>query len=74
MLYIQAENTGYGFYTHEDRESFFLTGYPNNIWITDESESAINWIDRINGLYITKEQAEYIINMNIDEAERIVLP
>lgn len=72
MRYIQAECTGKGFFTHEDRANFTLYGY-GNIWVTDDYQAAIDWSMRINGIELTKQQAEDIVNIN-NSGDRITLP
>jgi hypothetical protein len=73
MRYIQAENTGKGFITHQDREDFEIQGF-GDIWVTDDSDAAVQWSIRVNGTELTKEQAEAVVNVNTQEGEFIKLP
>lgn len=73
MRYIQATCTGKGFFTHQDRSNFYLAGYGLEIWVTDDSDSAIAWSNRINGTNLTKQQAEEIVNIN-NSGDYISLP
>jgi hypothetical protein len=38
FLYGVATNTGKGFFTAEDRRSFFLRGYPADVWVVGNNE------------------------------------
>jgi len=33
FIYGTATNTGKGFFTYQDRQDFFLSNYPANIWV-----------------------------------------
>jgi hypothetical protein len=66
MRYIQATCTGVGFITHQDAESFAISGYPCDIWITDETSAAVDWSTRVNGISLTKEQAQELIDQQIN--------
>lgn len=44
--YAVGNDTGIGFITHEDKEQCPITGYPGNVWLTDDSEAASVWIAR----------------------------
>ena len=35
--YYQAENTGKGFITHADNELGHVSGYPGNVWVTENT-------------------------------------
>lgn len=59
--YYQAENTGKGFITHEDNELSHITGYPGNIWLTDNTA----WAARHGLSEITRLQAQTAVNVAI---------
>jgi len=67
MKYVTAINYGKGFFTHQDREDFFLAEYPGNIWVTDDNEKASAWMLRINGAYKTKEAAQASVDSVISD-------
>ena len=39
--YYEAENTGKGFITHEDNELSHISGYPGNVWVTENTAWAV---------------------------------
>ena len=39
--YYNAENTGKGFITHEDNELGHISGYPGNVWVTENTAWAV---------------------------------
>ena len=38
FIYGTATNTGKGFFTHQDRQDFFLQGHPANVWVIGFNE------------------------------------
>lgn len=65
--YIQAENTGIGFITHEDWEENNLTfeGFMPSLWkITGDCDY---WIARVNGVELTQEEAQTLFDTFISE-------
>ena len=61
MAYYQAENTGTGFITHEDNELSHVSGYPANIWITDNT----SWAARVGAISKTKEEAQTLVDTEL---------
>ena len=35
MKYFEGKNTGKGFITHEDNEVNQISGYPGEVWVTE---------------------------------------
>ena len=62
MLYTITPCTGIGFITHEDRESFEIQGFGGDVWVTDESQAAHDWIVRNSATEITKEDAQAAVD------------
>jgi hypothetical protein len=62
MKYCIAENTGQGFITHEDSFSYEFQGYPCNIWVFKENTNYQDWIQKVNGVEKTKEEAQAILD------------
>jgi hypothetical protein len=56
--YYQAENTGKGFITHQDNETAHISGYPGNIWVTENA----TWAQRVNAAEKTREEAQAIVD------------
>jgi hypothetical protein len=44
--YAVGPNTGDGFITHEDREAFYIAGYPGNVWLVEDNAASVAWIAR----------------------------
>ena len=59
--YYQAENTGKGFITHEDNELSHISGYPGNVWVTENTA----WAARHSLVEMTKITAQTIVNTAI---------
>ena len=66
--YCTAPHTGKGFFTHEDRNDFYLSGHPGNIWIVGNNPAGIGWINRVSGTGKLKAEAQAIVDAKMDEA------
>ena len=62
MKYCIAENTGQGFITHRDNFLFEFQGYPLNIWVLKDNTGDLDWIQRVNGVEKTKEEAQALLD------------
>ena len=69
FLYGVAENTGKGFFTAQDRQKFFLRGYPANIWVIGNNVDGAMWLAEKNGVEKTKEEAQALIDAEIQAAQ-----
>ena len=65
--YCTATNTGKGFFTAEDRNDFYLSGHPGDIWAVGNNPAGIGWINRINGTGKLKAEAQAIVDAKIEE-------
>lgn len=61
MAYFVAENTGLGFITHEDNEAAHISGFPANIWITENTA----WASRVSAVEKTKEEAQALVDTEL---------
>jgi len=59
--YYEAENTGKGFITHEDNELAHISGYPGNVWVTENTA----WAARHSLTQINKVTAQTLVNTSI---------
>ena len=59
--YYNAENTGKGFITHEDNELAHISGYPGNVWVTENTA----WAAKHSLAEMTKMTAQTIVNTAI---------
>ena len=65
MKYCIANNFGKGFITHRDSVAFEFQGYPCDIWILKENTGDIDWIQRVGGTEVTKEEAQKILDTEV---------
>ena len=66
--YCTATNFGKNFFTHEDRNAFFLSGHAGDVWVVGNNTAGISWINRVEGTAKTKAEAQAIVDAKIDEA------
>ena len=69
FIYGTATNTGKGFFTHQDRLDFFLSGYPANVWVVGNNEKGAVWLASKNGITKTKAEAQTIVDAEITAAQ-----
>ena len=67
--YCTATNWGKNFFTHEDRNDFYLSHHPGNIWAVGNNPAGIGWINRINGTGKLKAEAQAIVDGKIEEGQ-----
>ena len=65
--YCTATNTGKGFFTHEDRQNFYLSGHGGDVWVVGNNAAGVSWINRVNGTAKTKAEAQAIVDGKVDE-------
>ena len=66
--YCTASNWGKGFFTHQDRNDFYLSGHAGDVWVVGHNAAGISWINRVAGTAKTKAEAQAIVDGKIDEA------
>tara|TARA_R100001244_G_scaffold12273_1_gene14290 strand:+ start:104 stop:388 length:285 start_codon:yes stop_codon:yes gene_type:complete len=66
--YCTATHTGKGFFTHEDRNNFYLSGHQGNVWVVGHNSAGISWTNRVSGTGKTKAEAQAIVDGKVDEA------
>ena len=66
--YCTATNTGKGFFTHQDRSLFYLSGHAGDVWVVGNNNHGISWINRVSGTAKLKADAQAIVDGIIDEA------
>ena len=67
-LYCTATHTGKGFFTHEGRNNFCLSGH-GNVWVVGNNTAGLAWINRVNGAIKTKAEAQEIFDARIERAQ-----
>jgi hypothetical protein len=66
FIYGTATNTGKGFFTHEDRQKFFLRGYPADVWLVGNNVEGARWLAEKNGVEKTKAEAQALITAVVE--------
>jgi len=67
--YCVATNTGKGFFTHQDRNAFYLSGHPGDVWSIGNNAAGVSWINRISGTAKVKADAQAIVDAKVEEAQ-----
>jgi len=67
-IYCTATNWGKGFFTHQDRNDFYLSGHPGDVWVVGNNPAGVSWINRASGTGKTAAEAQAIVDGKIDEA------
>ncbi len=65
--YCTATNWGKDFFTHEDRNDFYLSGHAGDVWVVGNNAAGVSWINRVSGTAKTKADAQAIVDGKIDE-------
>ena len=76
FIYGTANNTGKGFFTHEDRRNFFLRGYSGHdssnyvdVWAIGANEKGACWLADRNGTEKTKSEAQTLVSAAVTLAQ-----
>ena len=69
FIYGTATNTGKGFFTHEDRQNFFLRGYPADVWCVGNNVEGARWLAEKNGVEKTKAEAQALVDAEVQAAQ-----
>ena len=67
--YCTATNFGKGFFTHEDRNDFYLSGHAGDVWVIGNNAAGVSWINRVSGTAKTKAEAQAIVDGKVEEAQ-----
>ena len=65
--YCTATNTGKGFFTHEDRNDFYLSGHAGDVWVVENNPAGVSWINRVSGTGKVKADAQAIVDGKVEE-------
>ena len=65
--YCTATTTGKGFFTHQDRNDFYLSGHAGDVWVVGNNAAGVSWIKRVSGTAKTKAEAQAIVDGKVDE-------
>ena len=67
--YCTATNTGKGFITSEDSNTYYITSHPGNVWVLENNTAGVSWINRVEGARKTKEEAQAIVDGEVETAQ-----
>jgi len=67
--YCTATNWGKGFFTHEERRQFYLSGHAGNVWVVGDNLYGDQWISKVAGAIKTKEEAQAIVTAEIEAGQ-----
>tara|TARA_R110000751_G_scaffold5995_1_gene26340 strand:+ start:1003 stop:1287 length:285 start_codon:yes stop_codon:yes gene_type:complete len=67
--YCTATNWGKDFFTHDDRNNFYLSGHPGNVWAVGNNTAGISWINRVNGVAKVKADAQAIVDAEVTASQ-----
>ena len=67
--YCTATNFGKGFFTHEDRNDFYLSGHAGDVWVVGNNAAGVSWINRVSGTAKVKADAQAIVDGKVEEAQ-----
>ena len=68
-LYCTATNYGKGFYTHQDRNKFYLSGHDGDVWVIGDNEYGRAWITRVNATTKTAAEAQAIVDAITEQGQ-----
>ena len=64
--YCTATNTGKGFFTHDDRNDFYLSGHAGDVWVVGNNAAGVSWINRVSGTAKVKADAQAIVDAAVE--------
>ena len=64
--YCVATNWGKDFFTHTDRNDFYLSGHVGNVWVVGNNAAGVSWINRVSGTAKVKSEAQAIVDAEIE--------
>ena len=64
--YCTATNWGKGFFTHEDRNDFYLSGHAGDVWVVGNNAAGVSWINRVSGTAKVKADAQAIVDGEVE--------
>ena len=69
FIYGVATNTGKGFITVNDRQKFFIRGYPANVWMVGNNVDGAMWLAEKGGVEKTKAEAQALVDAEVQTAQ-----
>ena len=69
FIYGTATNTGKDFFTHQNRQDFFLQGQPADVWVIGYNEKGARWLAEKNGVEKTKTEAQALVDTEVTASQ-----
>ena len=69
FIYGTATNTGKDFFTHQNRQDFFLQGHPADVWVIGYNEKGARWLAEKNGVEKTKTEAQALVDTEVTASQ-----
>ena len=69
FIYGTATNTGKGFLTVNDRQKFFIRGYPADVWMIGNTVDGAMWLAEKSGVEKTKAEAQALVDAEVQAAQ-----
>ena len=69
FIYGTATNTGKDFFTHTDRQNFYLASHPADVWVIGNNEKGALWLAKKNGVEKTKAEAQALVTAEVTAAQ-----
>ena len=67
--YCVATNWGKDFFTHTDRNDFYLSGHAGDVWVVGNNAAGVSWINRVSGTAKVKSEAQAIVDGKVEESQ-----
>jgi len=67
--YCTASNWGKDFFTHDDRNNFYLSGHIGDVWVVGNNAAGVSWINRVSGTAKVKSEAQAIVDGKVEEGQ-----
>ena len=67
--YCVATNWGKDFFTARERMNFELSGHPGDVWVVGDNLYGAKWIEKVNGVSKTKDEAQAIVDAEVTAAQ-----
>ena len=68
-IYCTATHIGKDFFTHQDRDDFYLSGHTGDVWVVGDNAKGAAWISKSSGTSKTKAEAQAIVDGKVEESQ-----
>ena len=68
--YMHAKSYGGNFLKHDESAQFFKRCYIGDIWAVENNEAGNKWMRRVNGVPLTKQQAQTMVDEEVTKEQQ----